>query len=90
LDGVTGLSDKVVFNSNKGNLTLDGTLKVENLGGLEFGSYTLFDLAGGVLSGGFTGIDMPAGFLGTLDTSSGDVVLNVKKGTAGGALLQVR
>ncbi len=90
LDGVTGVSDKVVFNSNKGNLTLDGTLKVENLGGLEFGSYTLFDLAGGVLSGGFTGIDMPAGFLGTLDTSSGDVVLNVKKGTAGGALLQVR
>lgn len=90
LNALAGNSDKVVFASNKGNLTLAGTLKVENLGGLQEGAYKLFDLAGGAISGNYTAISMPPGFSGTVDKSSGDVVLNVTKGSPGGAVLIVR
>jgi autotransporter-associated beta strand protein len=77
LDTIAGTSDLVTFDDSDGNLTLGGTLSIENLGGIEEGDYTLFNLSGGTVSGSFSDILMPRGFAGTVDTSSGDVVITV-------------
>jgi len=80
LDSISGTNDKVAFTvvgGTAGDLTLGGTLQIENLGGLEVGSYTLFDLyTGGVISGSYSSINLPSGYSGIL-TTSGDVVLEI-------------
>lgn len=90
LDSLAGVSDKVALTNTTSDLTLDGTLKIENLGGLQSGNYTLFDLNNGALAGSFTNLVMPKNFLGTIVTNTGDVVLHVGKITLPGVLTIVR
>ena len=75
LDALASTSDQMDLKDTV-NLTLDGTLEVVNLGALEPGDYTLFKV-GGTISGSYASISMPKGFNGVIDTSTGDVVLNV-------------
>lgn len=77
LDSLSGTSDQVVIQDSASDLTLGGTLQIENLGGLEGGSYTLFDLSGSTISGSYSTISMPDGYTCVVNTSSGDVVLEV-------------
>jgi hypothetical protein len=77
LDSIAGLNDLVTFSSSVATLTFAGALNVENLGGMETGDYKLFDLQGGVISGGFSSTNMPRGFLGEVSVSGGDVILSV-------------
>lgn len=90
LDSLSGTGDRVLFKNTTSALTLDGTLEIVNLGGLQSGNYTLFDLNGGTLAGDYTTVVVPDGFLGTIDKSTGDVVLKVTKVTLPGALVIVR
>jgi hypothetical protein len=90
LGALAGASDKAVFGSSYSHVTLDGTLSVVNLGGLEPGSYTLVDMTGGTIAGNFSRIDMPRGFLGSIQTASGDVVLTVTRIKGPGAVLMVK
>jgi ABC-type multidrug transport system ATPase subunit len=81
LNGLNGINDQVVMSYPTAaytGLELAGTLEVENLGGLEVGAYTLFDLNSGPISGSFSSINMPRSFLGAVNITSGDVVLEVK------------
>ncbi len=79
LDALSGTSDQVALTSTTAGVTLNGTLEIRNAGGLQTGDYTLFDLNGGPISGGFTSIVFHNSYSGTLDTTSGDVVLSVKE-----------
>lgn len=79
LDAPGGLNDAVVLSDAGCSLTLGGTLQVRDLGGLDTGSYTLFDLNGGSISGDFSAIGIPQGFKASLSVDSGDVVLSVVK-----------
>ncbi len=77
LGALSGTNDKVTFSSTVASLTLAGTLNIENIGGMEPGDYTLFDLNGGTISGGFSATNMPSGLLGEVAISGGDVILTV-------------
>jgi len=86
LNGLNGINDQVVMSYPTAaytGLELAGTLEVENLGGLEVGDYTLFDLNSGPISGGFSSINMPRSFLGAVNITSGDVVLEVTRAARG-------
>ena len=90
LDALASPGDMVVMPNASGNLTLDGTLEVSDLGGLEPGDYTLFDLNGGTIGGAFTATNMPPKLLGSIDTSSGDVVLTVTLAPLAGTVITIR
>lgn len=90
LGALAGASDKAVFGTSISHVTLGGTLSVVNLGGLEPGSYTLFDMAGGAIAGSFARIDMPRGFMGSIQTAGGDVVLAVTRIKGPGAVMLVK
>ena len=62
-----------------GNLTLDGTVNVANLGGLATGSYTLFSYTGSLINNILNVGTLPAGFSATVsnDTVNQLVLLNV-------------
>ena len=79
LDALTGVNDRVNMLHLGSNLTLGGTLRVVNLGGLEAGSYKLFDMIGsGRVSGEFQRIEMPRASTGTVEVNAaGDVMLHV-------------
>lgn len=64
--GLGAASDALAVN---GNVTLGGTLAVTNLGGLAAGTFTVITY-GGTLSGGVPALVLPAGVLGSIDTSS--------------------
>lgn len=93
LDSLSGSNDKVVFTTaggTEGDLTLGGTLQIENLGGLEVGSYKLFDvLSSSVISGSYSSINLPRGYSGFL-TTSGDVVLEITALPPKGTIIIVR
>ena len=93
LGSLSGSNDKVAFTvvgGGAGDLTLGGTLQIENLGGLEKGLYTLFDLyTGGVISGSYSSINLPSGYSGIL-TTSGDVVLEITAVPPNGTCVIVR
>ena len=75
LGPLSGPNDLVQF-TGSADLQLGGTLQVMNLGGLELGQYTLFELSGGSISGSFDQVLVP-GFTGTILQSGGNVLLNV-------------
>lgn len=79
--------DRVVLRSSNSGIALDGTLKIEAIGRLRGGDYTLFDLNGGPITGSFSSIIMPPYYRGAIDISSGDVVLKVKEPPAGTLLI---
>lgn len=80
--------DQVKMTQHSSNyLTLDGKLKIVNAGGLEKGTYTLFDMINSTkVSGAFTEVIAPPGYSGEaeIDPATGDVVVHIKQhsGTA--------
>jgi hypothetical protein len=76
LGPLAGPNDKVAF-SGLTTLTLGGELTVADAGGLETGTYTLFDGVGGSISGSFTATNMPNRVLGVVRIAGGDVLLDV-------------
>jgi len=83
--GPIGSSDQVAFGSTAG-LTLAGSLTIENLGGIEVGTYILFDLNGGSWAGSFAGgLTLPAGVEATVVSFSGDIALSVTKAPQAGS-----
>ena len=86
LDTLVGPNDLVTMTTSTTALTLGGDLSIINLGGLQFGDYTLFDLSGGPISGTFSSLSFsslpepqdPNQFaVARIETSSGDVVLSI-------------
>jgi autotransporter-associated beta strand protein len=78
-----GLQDQVVLQGPAG-LTLTGTIEIAGTPLISSGTYTLFDLNGGSLRGTIPSLTLPPLCSGTLNTNSGDVVLQLKvpeKGT---------
>ena len=86
-----GNADQVVIQGNA-NLTLGGTLKIDQVdtNAIAYGTYTLFDLAGGTPTGSFTQLIMPAGYKGTITTSGNDIVLTVAIKQATGTSIYIR
>ncbi len=62
-----------------GNLTLDGTVNVANLGGLATGSYTLFSYTGSLINNTLNVGTLPAGFSATVSNDAVNqlILLNV-------------
>jgi autotransporter-associated beta strand protein len=77
LGPAAAVNDQVVLSGAGADLTLAGDLQILNAGGLEFTTYTLFDLNGGTISGNFGDVLMPTGFRGAVSTDTGDVILTV-------------
>jgi hypothetical protein len=71
LGSLAGSNDRI----NTGNLTLDGRLRITNLGGLQAGTYTLFNYTGTLTDNGLQIDDLPYGFEGSLSASGGTVRL---------------
>ncbi len=90
LGPVAGPSDRVLIVAAGGNLTLNGTLNIVDLGDMDAGDYTLFDLNGGTVGGAFTATNMPEPFLGSVAVTGGDVVLTVTRKPPAGTLMLIR
>lgn len=83
LDALDGENDLVKFTGSIPVLTLGGTLKVVNLGNMETGTYTLFNMAGGTIEGQFDNLDLPSAIDGKVEIDGKDVVLRayVRRGS---------
>jgi autotransporter-associated beta strand protein len=78
-----GFQDQVILQGPVG-LTLTGAIEIAGTPLISSGTYTLFDLNGGSLRGTIPSLTLPPLCSGTLNTNSGDVVLQLKvpeKGT---------
>ncbi len=67
LDSPAGVSDRIEIN---GDLVLNGTLNVSDLGGMAAGSYTLMTYTGTMTDMGLDVGSLPPGFTAAIDTSS--------------------
>jgi hypothetical protein len=83
-----GDQDQVVI-QGAGGLTLGGAIKIAGAPTVTSGSYTLFDLNGGALSGTMPALILPENCSGSVVTNSGDVVLSLTWHPPG-TLVQVR
>ena len=90
LASIASSNDMAALSDASGNLTLAGGLTIVNLGTLEAGDYTLFDLNGGTISGAFSATNMPEKWLGAISTGTGDVVLTVTPAPAKGTVITIR
>jgi T5SS/PEP-CTERM-associated repeat protein len=81
LDAPGGSSDLIEVS---GNLTLDGTINVANLGGLASGAYPIFTY-GSLTDDGLNVGSMPGGFTGTIsnDVVNSRILLVVSSGAGG-------
>ena len=80
-----------MFSHIEGKLTLGGALEVANLGGLEPGTYKLFDLSGAVApTGAFSATNMPSGFDGSVAIVGVDVELTVTSSAAVGTVVTIQ
>lgn len=76
--GALGAAQDLVLVQNDVNLTLGGTLEIQDLGGLEEGEYTLFDLdPEASWDGAFDSIIVPGGLSGSIKAGEHDVILDV-------------
>ena len=81
-----GVNDLTIVN---GNLTLDGELDLTPLAGFDVGTYRLFNYTGTLTNNTVVFGDVPAGFVGSIDTTTANqvnlVVTAVPEPTAIGA-----